>query len=100
MEHIKEYNKSWDFYRGLSVNQIENSMRNDTVWDRPSWPLKGKYKNVFDDDFTAYDDVIFDNNNEKFSKNYFNNTLVNETLTKEENEAINNYTYYASYLKR
>ena len=89
LEHIKEYNKSWDFYKGMTVDQIENSMRNDTVWDSPSWPLKGKYKNVFDDDFTAYDDVIFDNNNEKFSKNYFNNTLVNETLTKEENEAIN-----------
>ena len=25
IEHIKEYNKSWDFYKGLNVNQIENS---------------------------------------------------------------------------
>ena len=38
----KEYNKSWDFYKGLSVDQIELSMRKDTVWDRPSWPLKRK----------------------------------------------------------
>ena len=40
IDHIKEYNKSWDFYKGLSVNQIENSMREDIIWNRPSWPLK------------------------------------------------------------
>ena len=39
LNHVKEYNKSWDFYKGLSVNQIEQSMRKDTVWDRPTWPL-------------------------------------------------------------
>ena len=30
LDHIKEYNKSWDFYKGMSVEQIENSMRSDT----------------------------------------------------------------------
>ena len=29
--HIKEYNKSWDFYKGLSVNQIESSLREDII---------------------------------------------------------------------
>ena len=29
------------FIKDLSVDQIELSMRKDTVWDRPSWPLKG-----------------------------------------------------------
>ena len=48
LKHIKEYNKSWDFYKGLTVNQIELSMRKDTVWDRPSWPLKGDPKKVLD----------------------------------------------------
>ena len=48
MEHIKEYNKSWDFYKGLSVNEIENSMREDIIWNRPSWPLKGNYHKVMD----------------------------------------------------
>ena len=41
LDHVKEYNKSWDFYRGLTVNQIESSMREDIIWNRPSWPLKG-----------------------------------------------------------
>ena len=49
LDHIKEYNKSWDFYRGMSVEQIEHSMRSDTFWDRPSWPLKNSFKNIFDE---------------------------------------------------
>ena len=48
LNHVKEYNKSWDFYKGLSVDQIELSMRKDTVWDRPSWPLKGNPNKVID----------------------------------------------------
>ena len=48
LKHIKEYNKSWDFYRGLSVNQIENSMRDDIIWNRPSWPLKGNPHKVIE----------------------------------------------------
>ena len=58
LEHVREYNKSWDFYKGLSVNQIENSMRDDIIWNRPSWPLKGNPNKVmeqinsfFSDDF-------------------------------------------------
>ena len=56
----------------MTVDQIENSMRNDTVWDRPSWPLKGNQKNFFDefneyvDDFVKYSD---DNVNDKYFKN-------------------------------
>ena len=39
----------------MSVDQIEHSMRNDTVWDRPSWPLKGSYKDGFDE-FNIHDE--------------------------------------------
>ena len=48
LNHVKEYNKSWDFYKGLTVNQIEQAMRKDTIWDRPSWPLKGKPSKIMD----------------------------------------------------
>ena len=34
LNHIKKYNKSWDFYKGLSVDDIELSLRKDIVWDR------------------------------------------------------------------
>ncbi len=39
LEHVREYNAGWDFYRGMSPGQIEAQLRADTSWQRPSWPL-------------------------------------------------------------
>tara|TARA_Y100001970_G_scaffold287904_1_gene413729 strand:+ start:707 stop:1297 length:591 start_codon:yes stop_codon:yes gene_type:complete len=86
-DHIKEYNKSWDFYRGMSVDQIEKSMRSDTVWDRPSWPLNGNYQKIFDESNDYFDQYI-ESEKDKESKNYFNNNLTNKTLSKDESLAI------------
>ena len=88
LEHVKEYNKSWDFYKGLSVNQIENSMRDDIIWNRPSWPLKGnphkvieQINNFFSDDFDEF-------NYRKEDNSFFKNKLLDEKLTKEQNKAL------------
>jgi curved DNA-binding protein CbpA len=87
LKHIKEYNKSWDFYKGMTVDQIENSMRNDTVWDRPSWPLKGNYKNAFDE-FNHYTDDFVKTEDDKINENFYKNTLLDETLTIEDARAL------------
>ena len=88
LSHIKEYNKSWDFYKGLSVNQIETSMREDTIWNRPSWPLKGNpYKVIEQINNFFVDDVNIFNSNTENDK-YFKNKLLDENLTKEENQAL------------
>ena len=39
LDHVRAYNASWDFYKGMSPTQIEAHMRNDTGWQRPTWPL-------------------------------------------------------------
>jgi hypothetical protein len=39
LDHVREYNASWDFYRGMSPGEIEAQLRADTSWQRPSWPL-------------------------------------------------------------
>jgi hypothetical protein len=39
LEHVRAYNASWDFYKGMSAAQIEAALRADTSWQRPSWPL-------------------------------------------------------------
>jgi len=39
LEHVRAYNKAWDFLSGLSSTEIETYMREATVWERPSWPL-------------------------------------------------------------
>ena len=87
LSHIKEYNKSWDFYKGMSVEQIESSMRSDTFWDRPSWPLKNSFKNIFDE-FNEYIEDFVKTDDEKINNAYFKNKLLDENLTLEEAKAL------------
>jgi hypothetical protein len=39
LDHVRAYNASWDFYKGMSAAQIEDQLRSDTAWQRPTWPL-------------------------------------------------------------
>lgn len=39
LEHVREFNASWDYYKGMSPEQIEAQLRADTSWQRPTWPL-------------------------------------------------------------
>jgi DnaJ domain len=39
LEHVRAYNSSWDYYKGMSPAQMEAELRADTAWQRPSWPL-------------------------------------------------------------
>jgi len=41
LDHVREYNRNWDFYKGMSQAQIEAELRRDTTWQRPTWPLGG-----------------------------------------------------------
>ena len=47
LEHVRAFNGSWDFYKGMSESQIEAERRRDSVWRRPSWRLgDGRYSPV------------------------------------------------------
>jgi hypothetical protein len=53
LEHVREYNKNWDYFAGLDANQIEAHIRADTTWRRPVWPLgarsrSGGYTRIVD----------------------------------------------------
>lgn len=39
LDHVRDYNKSWDFYAGMTENQIERHLRQDATWQRPTWPM-------------------------------------------------------------
>jgi hypothetical protein len=41
LEHVRAYNKAWDFYRDMSTDEIEASRISDVTWNRPSWPVGG-----------------------------------------------------------
>ena len=39
LDHVRMYNKAWNYYKGMSEEEVEADLRNDTVWHRPTWPL-------------------------------------------------------------
>ena len=39
LDHVREYNASWNYYAGMSEAEVEAAIRADTTWQRPSWPL-------------------------------------------------------------
>ncbi len=39
LDHVRTYNARWNYYAGMSAVEIEAEIRNDTVWQRPTWPL-------------------------------------------------------------
>ena len=88
LKHVTEYNKSWDFYKGLNIDEIELSMRKDTVWDRPSWPLKGNPTGVMDqlNEFLNNDYSLFEKDKE--IREFLKNKVMDEKLTSEEYKSL------------
>jgi hypothetical protein len=39
LEHARVYNEAWDYYTGMSPNEIDASRRDDGLWNRPTWPF-------------------------------------------------------------
>ncbi|MBR0679988.1 J domain-containing protein [Roseomonas eburnea] len=39
LPHVRDYNKAWDYYKGMAPAEIEAHLRDDTAWQRPTWPL-------------------------------------------------------------
>ena len=35
-EHIKLFNKSWNYFEGMNQNEIENFIKSDVTWHRPT----------------------------------------------------------------
>ena len=36
LEHIKEFNKSWNYHNKMNSDEIEKDIRFDTIWRRPT----------------------------------------------------------------
>ena len=37
LDHVRAYNASWDYFEGMSEDEVELHIRKATIWDRPSW---------------------------------------------------------------
>jgi hypothetical protein len=51
LDHVRAYNATWDFYKGMTPGQIEAQTRADTMWQRPTWPLGRLGSRYTKDDF-------------------------------------------------
>lgn len=49
LEHVREYNSAWNYYAGMSDDEVEQERRADTIWHRPSWPLGKQQPGVIED---------------------------------------------------
>ena len=62
-DHAREYNKGWNYYEGMTDDEVEADRRKDTVWDRPSWHFgtinaRGAAGYRVHDGFGVYDEHI------------------------------------------
>ena len=58
LDHIRAYNTAWNYYAGMSEREIEDEIRRDTVWQRPSWKLGQRHGPAYEarvrDPFNVY----------------------------------------------
>jgi len=39
LDHVRDYNRGWDFFSGMDQSEIEAYLREDVTWHRPTWPM-------------------------------------------------------------
>ena len=41
LDHVRDYNRSWNFFSGWSRSDLEKFLRDDLTGHRPTWPIGG-----------------------------------------------------------
>ena len=63
LDHVRAYNAAWDYYKGMSPEEIEAARRADTVGWRPTWPLgtpRGRHDHIDPEHLRAAFSRLFD----------------------------------------
>ncbi|MDC1382132.1 J domain-containing protein [Candidatus Puniceispirillum sp.] len=57
LDHVRAYNKSWNYYDGLQGAALEAEIRRATTWERPSWKFATGQpsQNDFEDPLGLFD---------------------------------------------
>ena len=74
LEHVKIYNKGWDYFKGRTTDEIYNEISNDARWHRPTWEKIKKYEFL---DFNIFDNDSVDFRNSKFKGKVTNSSIEN-----------------------
>ncbi len=72
-EHIKLFNKNWNYFEGMNQGEIENFLKSDLTWHRPTQQFASSdnffsilWNNALDDKFTFLKD---EKNPNSFTRN-------------------------------
>ena len=67
LEHVQEYNAQWDYYAGMSPEEIEEELKRDVCWHRPTWRLgaRGIDPSMFDDPLNVKKNMFSSGKREK-----------------------------------
>ena len=66
---IRDFNKSWNYFEGLSENELEVEIRKSVTWDRPSWKFGTKNLNYdFEKAFREFENKKSANNKKIIDK--------------------------------
>ena len=56
-DHARAYNLEWNYYAGMSEEDVERERRGDAVWHRPTWPFgTGTQRDRLRDPFGLFED--------------------------------------------
>lgn len=58
LDHVREYNKSWNFFDGMDEAGMEDAIRRSTTWERPSWKFGTSSKTTRTTWQSAFDDPL------------------------------------------
>ena len=72
-EHIKHFNKNWNYFEGMSQKEIENFLKSDLTWHRPTQKFGSSdnffnilWNNALSDKFNLFkEDKIYNNLKDK-----------------------------------
>jgi len=58
LEHVRAYNSAWNYYAGMSEDEVEGERRADTYWHRPTWPFRGEraFADAVNDTFGLFEE--------------------------------------------
>ena len=69
LDHIKEFNKSWDYFQGMSDDQVLNFIKSDMTWHKPtqSFASSDNFFNILWNNTLNDENIFFQKNS--FKKN-------------------------------
>lgn len=69
LDHVRAYNRQWNYFDGLDENGMEEAIRRSTTWERPSWKFGTAGAKTaqagFDDPLGLFGDKIHKTNPEQ-----------------------------------